>query len=494
MKRNITAFILLFAVLLFGAVSASCGGEPVDPANSNTDTPAATAEETQTEAPETEPPTIYDELGTIDYGGYTYRILCGPMSYSKWLEGMVESELTGEIIFDAVYERNAAVGEAFNCEIKALPVTFSDIPSYAARSIAAGDPDFDLMMLRAEQAGTLTPNEYMVDFMTTGLDMDKPYYTRATNSVNTIGGKLYLAASEIMATSLANTYVVFYNTDLGNDFGFSASDVYNSVFDGKWTIDRMTAMTKGVYSDLDGDGAVSYYDRYGYALWDSAEAMTALQYSMGQGTATTDGKTVTLTINSPRMGTVIDKLNTMFHASNDNTMIAALRGEGEGVINVFTEGRALFATYIMMHAYLRMRDMEDVYAALPTPKLDESQDAYYTIGSSYFFAIPVTSSDVDRSANVFAALSYEGYNRIYPAFFETTMKAKFSADENTARLYDIISESRTVDFGYMYGSPTKILNVIQECLKTNSSDYASRYAAISESAVSYMNEMLESYK
>jgi len=164
-------------------------------------------------------------------------------------------------------------------------------------------------------------------------------------------------------------------------------------------------------------------------------------------------------------------------------------------VPIFREGRALFATVIMMWAYNgNMREMTDVYAALPTPKLDEKQEDYQCIGSSYFFMLPKTLKDAKKTANVLAALSYEGYNIVYPTFWEITMKTKFSDNPTIASIYDLINASRTLDFGYMYGNKYKLRNVIKECLDNKSDDYVSRYTAVQNATVEYMKEILKSYQ
>ena len=483
-KRLLT--LLLAALFPLQLLACSAGSDPADTTASVADTTTAAAETT---VAETEPPTPYDTIGNTKYDGYTYTILNGP-NPSKWVAQMIEIEETGEVLFDAVYQRNKIVEDKLGVVTKS--VFMNDTATVAMQAVAANDDAYQTIMLRAEDAASMSPKEYLIDFKTTGIDLEQPWFTQRTNQVNEIGGKLYMASSEMVATNLANTYVVFYNENLSTKLGTKPADVYKMVLDGKWTIDKLAEMTKGAYKDLDGDNAPSWGDQYGYALWDSAEAMTALQYGMGQGTGEIVNGEPKLTIVSERQGQIISKLNTMF-TGTDNTRIAALSGAGKGVRNLFAEGRALFCTVIMMHAYLGMRDMTDVYAALPTPKLDEKQEDYQCIGSSYFFMLPKTLKDAKKAANVLAALSYEGYNIVYPTFWEITMKTKFSENPTIASIYDLISESRTLDFGYMYGNTNKLRNVIKDCLDNKSDDYVSRYTAVQSATLEYMKEILKSY-
>ncbi|MBE6561601.1 MAG: hypothetical protein E7662_10800 [Ruminococcaceae bacterium] len=486
---------LLLAILMLAGTFAlsACSDDPAQGENNPADTSAPAADTTtaETTPAETEPPTPYDLIGNTKYDGYVYTVLNGPNT-SKWVTNMIEIEETGEVLFDAVYQRNKIVEDKLGVVTKSMYM--KDTAKVAMQAIAADDDAYQTIMLRAEDAASMAPKEYLIDIKTTGIDLEQPWFTQRTNQVNEIGGKLYMASSEMVATNIANTYVVFYNESLSKNLGTKPEDLYKIVLDGKWTIDKLAEMTKGAYKDLDGDNARSWGDQYGYALWDSAEAMTALQYGMGQGTGDIVNGEPRLTIISERQGQIISKLNSMF-AGTDNVRYPGLNTADNGVVPIFREGRALFATVIMMWAYNgNMREMTDVYAALPTPKLDEKQEDYQCIGSSYFFMLPKTLKDAKKTANVLAALSYEGYNIVYPTFWEITMKTKFSDNPTIASIYDLINASRTLDFGYMYGNKYKLRNVIKECLDNKSDDYVSRYTAVQNATVEYMKEILKSYQ
>ena len=100
----------LFSLILSALILVSCGSAASDPTVTS-DTP-----DTTTEAAETEPEYIYPDK---DYGGHEFVFLnletCG------WANRLcVPEETNGELINDAMYERNARVGDRFN-------VTFSEI-------------------------------------------------------------------------------------------------------------------------------------------------------------------------------------------------------------------------------------------------------------------------------------------------------------------------------------------------------------------------------
>ena len=50
------------------------------------------------------------------------------------------------------------------------------------------------------------------------------------------------------------------------------------------------------------------------------------------------------------------------------------------------------------------------------------------------------------------ALSSEKYSRVLPQYFEISMKVKYSVDDETAVIFDLIHDSMTTDFGYFFNN------------------------------------------
>ena len=101
--------------------------------------------------------------------------------------------------------------------------------------------------------------------------------------------------------------------------------------------------------------------------------------------------------------------------------------------------------------------------------------ATYT-GSMY--AIPTDAKDTDVSSAVIEALASEGYYRVAPAFFETAMKVKYSSDDDTSRMYDIIKASIMYDFGRVYSAAglDGIPGMMRGAVRDNNKNWASTAA------------------
>ena len=136
MKKNLS-ICLLIAML---ASLASCGGDApaADTTASGETTPAATT------AAETEPP--YPEYD-LDGGGRTFRMYyfdaVATFGWSSEIPcDIEEAEITGDLLSDAVYNRNRKVEELFNISFEALPAK-NEFHATLRTSVMSGAGEYD---------------------------------------------------------------------------------------------------------------------------------------------------------------------------------------------------------------------------------------------------------------------------------------------------------------------------------------------------------------
>ena len=67
------------------------------------------------------------------------------------------------------------------------------------------------------------------------------------------------------------------------------------------------------------------------------------------------------------------------------------------------------------------------------------------------FGIPITSAHTDRTGAVLEAMAIESYRVLRPTYYETALKEKYTRNEESAEMIDIIRSSITTDFGLIYG-------------------------------------------
>ena len=147
-----------------------------------------------------------------------------------------------------------------------------------------------------------------------------------------------------------------------------------------------------------------------------------------------------------------------------------------------------------------IRDMTDPFGVIPFPKLDEDQENYMALihDGAHMFAIPITKSDIDAECAVLEAMCAENYRKVTPAYYETTLKVKYTHDDASAKLIDIIHDNVRTDFiyanNYGIGSGGNLGTISRTLMKNKSSDYMSLYASLKpqiEESLKALNEKVK---
>ena len=70
------------------------------------------------------------------------------------------------------------------------------------------------------------------------------------------------------------------------------------------------------------------------------------------------------------------------------------------------------------------------------------------------------------------------------------MKVKYSRDDLTSQVFDLLRDNTHVDFGLVYGG-NGMSTLIGKVLAEKSTDFASAYASIEASAIDRYNKVIE---
>jgi hypothetical protein len=99
-----------------------------------------------------------------------------------------------------------------------------------------------------------------------------------------------------------------------------------------------------------------------------------------------------------------------------------------------------------------MKDMQSEYGILPFPKYDEAQENYISSARVALSAILVVSDITDPAmvGTVTEALCMIGYQKITPAYYETSLKLKYLSDPTAMSMLDLIRDTMTFEFAATY--------------------------------------------
>jgi hypothetical protein len=130
-----------------------------------------------------------------------------------------------------------------------------------------------------------------------------------------------------------------------------------------------------------------------------------------------------------------------------------------------------------------MRNMDADFGILPYPKLNEEQDSYYhTVGSwhSVFMCVPLVQEDRERTGILLEALAAKSMYTLTPAYYDISLKGKYTRDNESTEMLDIILATRTYDLGWYYeigGYNEQVMNMLRNFKDEFSSMYTKYEAA-----------------
>jgi len=425
MKKFRFISILLALMLL-----ASCGGEGT--ATGDT-TPSDTTANSESGGGTDE--LAAPELPDKDYGGYEFKILTQINGWGIYNnEHFYIEEANGEVLNDAIFERNRRVEDQFGVVI--TEITSTNPSNDMATAVMAGDDAYDVVNPNGAPGGYGT--EYMVDFNSLDyLNLDRPWWDQNYQKGRSVNGKLTSAVSSMMITHMDSVLAMLYNQKLAQDY--KLPDLYQIVRDGDWTIAKWAELSKNVTTDLDGDGAYTDKDQYAFVGLDGIGRL-------GSGvqiiTIVKDkNDTPVLELENPRVVEQISKLRdfAVSYAQDiyDPRKDTNTGGDGDrAVFRLFLNDQALFYVH-GLGAVQQFRDMKSDFGVLPTPKLDEKQEDYFIApDTTKCLIIPAVASDLDRTAIILEAMSYEGYTYLRPRYYDSMLQSKYLRDEESIEMMD----------------------------------------------------------
>ncbi|MHC1696209.1 MAG: hypothetical protein AB9835_13260 [Eubacteriales bacterium] len=488
MKKKKVSATLLLSALIASLVLSSCGGENAG----NSTTAAPSGEQTQTTTAEPKDSlearmSVSDGLSDADFGGAVIRSI---IQVEKLNDMYVESE-TGEVIDDAIYQRNKAVEERFNVKIeKSMHYNeneYAKISATMQASVKAGDDAYDLYLGHMVQAGgDALQGIFLNWYDIPNTDFSKPWYPQLAIQNLTIDGKMFLGVGDMMLSDAYNTYCMYF--DKAQAKNYAIPDLYALVRDGKWTVDKLIEFSKDVYSDLNGDGKPDEGDFYGFSS-DLYSNMVTYMWAFNQPIAQVKDDAVEITFNSPKTQSIIDKVRQLITSPGSIT-----KGEHMyGVTKIFATGHSLFTNGYLKNAIDQLRAVESDFGIIPYPKFDEAQEQYRTMvdGNASVMAVPKTAQNLEMIGTVVTALNAEGWKRVIPAFYDVALKIKGARDEESIEMLDIIMNGRVIDFPYVYDNWKGFAFSIQDLVDPKSTkELASLYESKQAAAQKHYDQVL----
>ncbi len=475
MKKRFLALLLALCTLI--PLAVSCGGG--EGSETTTATSGEAAGTTTTVAGETTAPeetTVSTELKTnlpedLRFDGKTINVISRGRDWCKD-EVSVEA-LNGDVINDAIYERNAAVEDRLGLTINNQLTSGNDqyeITEIVRTQVMAGTEEYNLFANSTYSTIMYTGDNLFQDLSNLKyLDLSQSYWSQGFNDAATIGDAQYFVSGPIALSMYRFIFATFFNKNMFDEMKIPY--LYEVVDSGKWTLEYQRQISSTIYEDLNGDGQRDDSDKYGFVsnhdmigvdpYWSSC-ALPILKK--------TEDNYLAFAADIDRLSRAVDAINLLFwendgafpyeHLSSDS--------EQESIAAMFAQDQAAMVTLRLIQVEgADMRDMGSLYGIVPMPKLDEAQEEYYSYAhdqiTSYGVPLTVTGDELEMVGAFLEVMACESVKTVTPAYYELALKTKYVSDEESVVMLDKIVDSFYIDPGILY---TKKVDSFHQKLRT----------------------------
>lgn len=423
-------------------------------------------------------------LSTKTYDGYNFRIF---VRQAPNVADIYVEEESSETVEDAVYNRNKLVEQKYGITISATTSSSSDYETDALNTLLAGDDAYDLILPHSRAAFTYALNGVLMNWYDVpAIDLSKPWWIQDAKDSFTINDKLYVMDGDIVLGSLQYTNCILFNKDMFDELGLDYP--YQLVRDGEWTFDTFVELAKKAKKDLNGDGVMTVEnDRYGFYCTEWGAPISVL-YAGGQRIFTNIDGVPELTLYSEK---TVDLYDRFFDLISSDYGFCKHNGNYTGE-SLFSQDRALFSD-AYLGSVASYRNMDSDFGVIPYPVFEEGDEFATNInGFAHLVCIPNTAyTHLEETGSIIEAMAAYGSRDVVPAFYDVALSTKWTRDDESSEMLDIIRASRVYDLGYISG------NVFQSCgydlISLPDHDFTSYYVSRESSALTALNKFVESY-
>lgn len=457
--RAISLFMLA-KMLISGLIA--CSEQPDD--GTETTTAAGSSEESTSEEVTTQ-----DNLPELDFAQAEIRFISRD---SDWVRGEIAvDDQSGDLINDAIYNRNIAVEERLNIKIKDYKIAGDNyaVSNEIRTAVKSGVDDYDILANSVYSTIMYTTenifyNLYDCEY----LDLEQRYWSQGFNQAASVGNAQYMCTGSVALTLYRYMFVTFFNKNMFEEN--NVGNMYEIVENGKWTLDRQDEIASGFYRDMNGNNIADLGDRYGFlttnqayidAYWSACRLPILTKNAENYYVYSPDKN---------RMVVAVDKILDLWYNCPGSYIVTSVSDAADQLAgtSALAEGRAAMVTLRLVSVESdELKNMTDTYGIIPIPKLDEQQDQYYTFLHDQFTAFGIISTvkedKLQMMGAVLEAMASESYKSVVSVYYDLALKYRYAKDEESGRMLDLIYSSIYIDAGVLY---TKVLNSVHQQLRT----------------------------
>lgn len=461
------------ALLLIASLLISCGDSTtVTSVTSDNAVPVAELTETTIDDGRLPAPAV------VDMNGAELRILNStPESFNWATTTILVEEADGDILNDALFNREHTVEELYNCAIVELPENNADMETKIPNAVAAGDKYFDTAMLFDARVSSILLKDCLMSWdEIENLDLSNPWWDNAATKEYNFGGIQAAVSGAYSLYNYSTRHVYVFNNKMMAELDVE-DDIYEMVREGKWTVDEMYRLGELAVSDLNGDGTMKETDdRYGI-IGTPTRHYSALLMGSGVRYIDRDSDDVLyFAIDGNEYAQSVMAKFVELDLANLDIYTNKKADINVDIDTVFTDGRAMFcAAYVGEAA--KMRGLEFDIGFVPAPKFDTDQERYYSLvegGAQSILPRMLDEEDLNRIGTILDAFAYHSYYESIPAYIDVLIMGKVARNDDSEEMLQLVFDTSAYDLGTGIWSAETKNKYVSTVFQTSKTDIASK--------------------
>lgn len=490
------------ALLMLAMTACAGGGGAADTTAAPTTTsPTDTAAEPETTADPTLRENAKDGIpADLKFAGETVRIIYRDATHIKTYN-VIGTENIGDFVTDSVWARNRKVEERLGVTLDIQPTANGDLKECREEiktALLSGVSEADFYIATCNSSVQASINQCLYDLgQLKYIDLNQPWWWMGAIEELSVDGETYpYLIGDIMLDDYFRMGTIYYNKNLYEAQFGNPDELYNAVLDGSWTLERLAQISEQCYTDLNGDQRADESDRYGFIISKTKQEsdihfLIACDLTMYTRNA---DEHVQIDMNNERMLKALDELKELY-TTNAGAYTSTTGMDASSAF--FANGGAIFYPSRLSSAVdENLRKMEAAYGILPYPKLDAAQEDYVSLIHSsscdLFMPNSVPAERLDMVGAVIEAMAAESYRSVVPAFLDSALKVKYSRDELSGQVIDMVIAGANKNFVFEYSPQTN--NIISNALDHiyGKASFSSTYSALAKAAQKSLDRFVDS--
>lgn len=387
------------------------------------------------------------DVPKMDFGGKELAILQRKSTTSE----LYSEELTGEVVPDAVYTRNAFVEDYLKIKWswKEAEGNQSDQKQVLSNALQTGEESYHITANYAYYAAPWAAENMFLDLNAIDpaknhLDFNKAWWNQSYPKEATINGKLFFMVGDACTSAMERVECVTINESLVEDIlGEDTETFLNRVYDRTWTYEFFLQCIAQCGNGKD-------TGMWGASLQMNSTSIDGFLGALAINTVERDDKGGAVpSYTDDRAIDIAEALRTLYQ---DNASVNAVEGWSNG-IDPFVAGTAMFYGGLLQDISRELKNLAWDYAVMPYPLWDDNQTEYRSIPHDEYSILGIPSSvneSIEATTAALEVMNYESLQEVRPALYEKSFKQRYMKTSFKAKMFDYVVDNTYFDFGFIY--------------------------------------------